>query len=190
MRKSNWMVAVVSLAMVGGMALPTFAQDTPPAPAAGGNGGNNRPGRQGNNGGGNRPTPEQRQQRMLQHVKESLGSSDDEWKILQPKFEKMQQLRMQSMTGPMGGRGPGGLGGPGGQAGPDQASNPIAVAMHDLQQTLSNKDATPEQIKAKVQAVRDAKTKAREELVAAQKELLEVLAPREEAVLISMGLLD
>src|ERR1041384_1402138 len=43
--------------------------------------------------------PEQLRQRMLEPIKENLGSSDDEWKALQPKIEAVQKAQMASRGG-------------------------------------------------------------------------------------------
>src|SRR5512133_4166844 len=65
--------------------------------------------------GGGRPTMEQIRERMATRMKEQLGVNDEEWKALQPKVEKVQQLQFQQNAGRMGGfRGRGGPGGPGG----------------------------------------------------------------------------
>ena len=86
-----------------------------------------------------------------------------------------------------------GFGGPGGPGGPgraDQATNPVAQAVRDLQETLANKDATNDQVKSKLTALREAKTKAQQELKAAQDELKELVAARQEATLVVMGVLE
>jgi Spy/CpxP family protein refolding chaperone len=84
-----------------------------------------------------------------------------------------------------GGRG-GGPGGPGG----DQPQSAVGQATQDLRQTLENKDASPEDISAKLKTLREARQKAQEDLAAAQKELKEVLTQRQEATLVSFGMLD
>jgi septal ring factor EnvC (AmiA/AmiB activator) len=63
-------------------------------------------------------------------------------------------------------------------------------AMADLQTALADAKTTPDQIKEKVAAVRAARQKARAELEAAQKDLLELLTSDQEAVLVSLGFLD
>jgi hypothetical protein len=72
----------------------------------------------------------------------------------------------------------------------ERTEQPGGAGARDLQQTLDNKDATAEQIKAKMQVLRDAKTKAREQLAAAQNDLKEMVTTRQEAVLVGMGLLE
>jgi len=194
------------------------------AQAPGGDGGGNRRGN--NNPGGGQPgggqpgggfggrDMTQWRAAMNERLKTELGATDDEFKALQPKIEKVLQLQRDlnagrfrgfqrpGQGGPGGGQpGQGGPGGgqPGGQpgatpaAGGDAATppaNPVATANRELQDMLENKDAKPDEIKAKLEALRTAKTKVREELTKAQSELKELLSQRQEAVLVTNGTLD
>lgn len=100
---------------------------------------------------------------------------------------------------PGGGLGPppgGGFGAPGvpsfgggggfGRGGPDL----IAVAIAELQAVLADPKSTPEQIKIKVEAVREAKDKVAKELAAAREELRLLVTPDQEAILVSQGYLE
>jgi septation ring formation regulator EzrA len=78
---------------------------------------------------------------------------------------------------------------PGGQ-GPETPQTPVAKITEELRTALENKEAKPEEIKAKLTALREAKEKAKQELLKAQKELTKGLAPRQEAQLVLMGILD
>jgi hypothetical protein len=62
--------------------------------------------------------------------------------------------------------------------------------MADLQTVLADAKVSPEQIKEKVAAVRIARQKARAKFEAAQKDLLELLSPDQEAVLVSVGYIE
>jgi hypothetical protein len=150
----------------------------------GGGGGRNRGG--GGPGGGNFD-PAQFRQRMMDRLKEELGATDDEWKVLEPKVDKVmtaqQSARAGGGFGGFGRRGGGGGMGPGGDT-------PTAQAARDLRTTLDNKDAPASEITAKLTALRDARAKARAELESAQKDLKEVLTPRQEAVLVVNGMLE
>lgn len=160
---------------------------------------------------GGPPDPAQMRQRFADRMKEMLGVNDDEWKALQPKIDKIQQLRrdasprgMMMFFGPgPGGAGGGGPGGPpggigGGRGGPppgfgrDNGQPPSAVqqAMNNLRETLDNKDAKPEDIKSRLQALRDARAAAKADLTKAQDELRDLLTARQESVLVMMGTLD
>ncbi len=140
---------------------------------------------------------EEMRQRMSQMMKETLGATDEEWKVLQPKIEKIQTLSRQSRGG-MGGMfgrrgGPGGQ--PGGQPQPerppsDQPQSEVEKAGQALRTVLENKEAKPEEIKAALGTLRAARAKAKQDLETAQKELREVVTVRQEAQLVSMGVLE
>ena len=179
-----------------------------------GGGGDNAGGPGGNGGRGGGRDMTQFRQAMMDRLKENLGVTDDEFKVLQPKIEKVQTLQRDAMGNRFGmGRargqfGQGGQPGQPGQPGQGAGGNPpaggqpaaagaapaqqsdVQVKTRDLQDMLENKDAKPEEIKAKLDALRDAKAKAKEELTKAQAELKELLSQRQEAVLVTMGTLD
>jgi len=145
-------------------------------------------------------TPEQMQQRMEQQrtdrMTKALDITAEQWKALEPKVQKVEALQrevnMLAMGGgmPFGGRGMmGGRGGPGGPnaMGPQTE---LSKAVEELQATLDNKDSTPEQISAKLKALRDARAQAPAELAKVRAELLQSLTPRQEAQLVLMGILQ
>jgi hypothetical protein len=183
--------------LVGAIALPVMAQ-TPPDQGQGqgqGQGGG------GGGGGGGRGNfdPAQFRQRMLDNLKDRLGSSDEEWTALQPKVEKVMDAQRDAMAGNMrgmmgggGGRGRmgGGGGGGGGGAANAQPPTPVQEKMQALRETLDNKDASADDIKTKLADLRDAKAKAKEDLTKAQDDLKSVLTQRQEATLVMMGMLE
>jgi hypothetical protein len=91
-----------------------------------------------------------------------------------------------------GGNGGGGNGGGGGGgAAPANATpNPVRDALTALNTTLQNKDATADEIKEKLTALRDAKAKANDDLTKAQADLQSVLTQRQEAILVTQGMLN
>ena len=98
-----------------------------------------------------------------------------------------------------GGRGGGGFGGPGGPGGPGGGfggpgggggNNAVGTALTELKTALADASSTPEQIKAKVDAVRSARQRAASDLVAAQKSLLPLLTADQQATLVSLGYID
>ncbi len=165
------------------MAAPAFAQEQP-AP------GNDRGGDRSSSGdsrGGDRGGDRGRgfdPARMTEWMKDRMGATDEEWKVIQPKLEKVMSTRRDAMGG-MGGmfrrRDDNGSSG---------NTSPVQQASSDLRTLLENKDAPADQIAAKLTALREARDKARGELVSAQKELKEVLSARQEAVLVMFGMLD
>lgn len=179
------MVALMTIGAVGLAANLAPAQEDPKPPARQGEGGGGPGGGRGN------WDPAEMRKRMEERMKESMGATDDEWKVLQPKLEKVMTLQMQSrMGGMMGGRRGGGPGGPPGGPGGDQAQSEVGKAGAELRAVLEDKDAKAEAIKPKLEALRAARAKAREELAKAQKDLRDVLSLRQEASLVSMGMLD
>jgi hypothetical protein len=170
------------------------AQDNGGGPPPGGQGGPGGPpgGAPGDNGGGGgrrRFDPQQMMQYRMNQVKEDLGASDDEWTALQPKVQKVMEAQMEVMRGRMRGRrGGGGFNGPPG--GGDQA-NPSAVekAMTDLQAAV-NSNAAADDLKNKLQALRDARAQAMADMTKAQADLKSLLTQRQEAQLVLDGVLE
>jgi hypothetical protein len=163
----------------------------------GGNQGD-RQGPQGQQGQRGQFDPEQMRQRMAERMKEQLGVDDAAWKVMEPRLQKVMDLSRQAggggrgmMFGMMGGPGgqrPGQEGrGPGGQ---QRELSPVEKAMEQLQTTLDNPSASPEEIKKQLTALRTAREKARQELATAQQSLREILTVRQEAQLVRMGMLD
>ena len=60
----------------------------------------------------------------------------------------------------------------------------------ELQTVATDPNATAEQIKEKTMAVRTARQKAKADLAAAQKDLLQLLTQPQEAILVVLGYLD
>jgi peptidoglycan hydrolase CwlO-like protein len=149
---------------------------------------------------GQRFDPEQMQRMMAERLKETLQITDEEWTVFEPRITKVMTLSREGgnfggmgmmMRGQRGNFGPGGQGprGMNTQA-PQQELTGVEKSMQELQTVLDNKDAKPEEIKAKLTALRDAREKARQDLVKAQKELRDIVSVRQEAQLVMMGLLN
>jgi hypothetical protein len=176
--------------LLGSLSVGAFGQAQP---------GGNQPGQPGQPGGRGNFDPAQFRQRMMDRLKEQLGASDDEMQALMPKIEKVMTLQRDAgggMRGMFGGRrgggpgGPGGNGGPGGPGGATANESPVRQKSADLQETLQNKDAKPDEIKAKLDALRAARAQAKQDLAAAQQELKGLLTQRQEAVMVEMGMLE
>ena len=145
-------------------------------------------GQDNNNAGGGGDRRAEFRERMSNFMKERMSATDDEWKVIQPKLEKVMSARRDT-GGFGGGRGFGGRG-PGGGDSENETPTAAQQASRDLNTTLENKNATAEEIAAKLKALREARAKARESLASAQKDLKEVLTQRQEAVLVEMGMLE
>ncbi len=141
--------------------------------------------------------PAQMRERMMTRIKEQLGATDDEWKAIEPKVDKVMTAQRESRGGfGFGGFGRGGGGGGGGAAGgggggaDQQPTTAVGKASADLRTTLDSKDAAPETIAKKLATFREVREKARKDVADAQKDLKEVLTQRQEAVLVINNLLE
>ncbi len=190
------------------LAAPAMAQNNGGGGGPGGPGGGGPGGPGGGPGGGGPGGPGgggrgQFQQRMMDTLKQQLGSTDEEFTALQPKIQKVMQAQrdaggngMRGMFGRGGpggggpGGGPGGGQGGGGAGGPGGTPSAVQQAQQELRTTLDTSTATPEEIKAKLDALRQARSKAKEDLSAAQGDLKSVLTQRQEAVMVLFGILD
>jgi hypothetical protein len=155
---------------------------------------------------GGPPDQDQMRQMMMDRVQREMGASDDEFQALQSKIEKVIQLKRDADVRPMrpgGGGGPDGQGGPGGDQGglvgpqgngndgpPRPSASAVQAAADALHTTMTDKNSTPDDVKAKVDALRQAKTKAKADLLVAQHDLQKSVTPRQEAALVELGLLE
>jgi Spy/CpxP family protein refolding chaperone len=191
---------VLALAGVAALCLSTanvFAQDSggPGAPGGdqggpGGGRGNRGPG--GGRGGFGNFDPAQMQQMFNERIKTAFGSSDEEWKAIEPLVSKVNELRREQMS--RGFRGAFGRGGRGGAPGgsPGQASpggNEASNEETALNEAIE-KNAPKEELKAKMAAYRKAKADKEAALKKAQDDLKKVLTTKQEATALQMGLVN
>jgi len=113
--------------------------------------------------------------RAVEDLKEQLGVSDTEWAVIKPRVEAVYKL-----AHPLPSFGPGNA----------QARTPVEQKSRELREILGNKEATAEEIKAKLTALRAAKEQARQELVKARGSLRQIMTLHQEAVLVLNGLLE
>jgi len=144
---------------------------------------------------------EEFRQRAADQMRERLGVTEAEWKVLQPRMDKVQQLMRQSRGGfrgmlgmfGMSGRGDRGRRGgddrrPEGQ--PEREQSDVEMKTGALRSLLEDETSSAGSIKAALGALRKARQKVQDELAIARKELREVLTARQEAQLVLMTLLD
>ena len=193
------LLTLAAVGVLGLQTLPVHAQDDappPPPPAEANGGGGGGRGGPGGPGGDNRR--EEWRQRMADRIKTQMKATDDEWSVIQPLLEKVETKMRESMGGRFGGMMGGGRGqrregGNNGGGNGGDANRPQPAGMEEtqaLRQTIESGDASTADIKAKLQAVRDQRKKSEAELAQARGDLLKVLNVRQEAVLVSMGVLE
>ncbi|MGN6369495.1 MAG: hypothetical protein ACTHN5_14655 [Phycisphaerae bacterium] len=163
-------------------------------------------------GPGGPPDFAQMRQQMEDRMKEQLNVNDDQWDSLQPKIQKVQQLKRELRVGggpggPGGfGRGPGGPGRQGNQGGANNTTNPggrrggfgppgmdanspVQQALSSLREAIRN-NASEDTVQAKLATYRKAIADAKAQLETAQKELTAATNAHQQAVLVSMNILD
>jgi hypothetical protein len=137
------------------------------------------------------------QKQVLDNLREQMDVKDDtEWQVIEPRltkvFETKAAIMMGGMRGMMGRRfgGPGGPGGgpggPGGGFGDLIPADPTADA---VQKTLDS-HAPDDQIKAALAKHLAARKKKQDELAKDAEALRQVLTLRQEAILVSAGMLE
>jgi len=112
--------------------------------------------------------------RAIEDLQRQLEVSDQEWSVIKPRLEVVYNLVHPQFAG---GRNP-------------RAANPVDRSRGELRETLNNKNAPADQIKAKLTAFRSAQEQNRQELAKARQNLLQILTLRQEALLVLNGLLD
>jgi len=177
MLRRRTMLALIAAAVAGSCWLSTALSQQDPPPQ----------GRQGRQGRRQRMTLEQMRQRMAERMRERLGASEEEWTVLGPKIEKVQQVQRASRGG-FGFRFRGRR--PRGGEQPAREQSEVQKKTAALQSLLDDENSSPRAIKAALDALRAARAKAAQQLEAARKELRAVVTVRQEAVLVLMNILD
>lgn len=137
--------------------------------------------------------------RMDDRMRESFGASEEEWKVLKPRIDKVRELQRQGRGGFRGGfmfgsgrgrgRRPGGDSRGRPEGAPEREQSQVEKKTQALRSMLEDKAAGAQAIKAALTALRKAREQSAAQLAAAQKSLREVLTMRQEAQCVLMGLL-
>ena len=130
--------------------------------------------------------------RWKQRLKEMLKSTEEEWKVLEPKIDNLVRAQQEVRAGIRGGFGRGGFGGAPGAAPPpvnrDEPSE-VEEAAQDVRDAAADPDLPGAEVARRLNAYRKARDKAREKLDAAERDLRDVLTHRQEAILTIAGML-
>jgi hypothetical protein len=136
---------------------------------------------------------------MSERMREQLAAGEEEWKILEPRIQKVQQLQrnqggvFRGFGGAWGGFGRGGRRfrdrTPADDAPPREPSE-IEKKSEALTALLDDEASRAGAINAALEAYRGTKRKAQVELATARKDLREVVTLRQEGRLVLMGILD
>jgi hypothetical protein len=138
-----------------------------------------------------------RDERRNQSIKQRLEATEEQWKVIEPKINRIYFFRNQSSISMGFGGAGGGYSGGSAQywAGPPWrlADRPLTEgekACEELSELLQDKNSDPEKIKQKMVALRQAREKARNQLAKVRQELREILNSRQEAKLVLLEVLD
>ena len=134
--------------------------------------------------------PERMQQMMQQRMQRQVGASDAEWNKIGPSVMKVSELNRQVNGGGMGGMFGGRRGPMSDRMGAQGQPTELDKATEQLQKTIDNNSAKPEDIEKQLTAYRAARDKAKKQLVAEQQKLQKQVTVRQKAQLVLMGLLD
>ncbi|MCL5280339.1 MAG: hypothetical protein M1376_10580 [Planctomycetes bacterium] len=116
----------------------------------------------------------QRQQ-AVEGLKEQLRVSDQEWAVLKPRIQAVYDL-VHPAPRPMGKT--------------EAPRTEAELRSRELRELLQDQKAPPDQIKARLTALRAAKERAVQQLVNTRQGLRQLLTLRQEALLVLNGLLD
>lgn len=119
--------------------------------------------------------PAMMQERMLGRIKENMGSTDEEWKAVEPMVKKVLDAQMKVRMGSFFGRREG-----------SEAPSEVEA----LRNAVESEQSKPEDIKQKLEAYRAIRKKNEEELKKAQNELKKVLTVKQEARLVLMNIIE
>lgn len=159
----------------------------PSAPPGAPNSGND-PNRSRTSGGGDRPRSyEDFRKMMADRLKTALKVNDDEWGVIQPLVEKVT-MKQRDAGGSRFGGGP-----PRSSSSNDPGRPPERAGTAEreaLRAAIEDENSSPETLKARLAAVREIRQKAAAELAEAREDLKKVLTVRQEAVLVSFGILE
>ncbi|HZZ42472.1 MAG TPA: hypothetical protein VFE58_06015 [Tepidisphaeraceae bacterium] len=190
MSRKQVLVALFAGAIYLGISGYASAQDNTgnaPPPAGNNDNGGNRTDR-GNRGNRGNFDPSQFRQQMMDRMKEQLGSSDDEWKVLEPRIDKVMTLQRDARGGSMFRGRSSDRGGSDRQQSADQSA--VQKAQADLKSALDDKSISADEIAKRLATYRQAKEQSKADLAKAQSDLKELLSQRQEAQLVMYGMLD
>jgi hypothetical protein len=127
---------------------------------------------------------------QLAAIRSLIDASDDEWKAMSPKVEKVIQAKREMSTGAGMNWTSSNNAKPVFQASTARVDTAPGRAMQDVRDAVADEKASKEELTAKIAAVRKARQKARADYEAAQRELADAVTPRQLAVLMTLGVVE
>ena len=106
-----------------------------------------------------------------ENVQKKIGATDEEWKVISPKLQKVITARRAAN----------------GEAGPGTV---VALAQTELKTALDDPKHAKADVEEKILAVRKARERARADLADAQRDLIRLLTPAQQAMMVGLGYLE
>jgi hypothetical protein len=129
--------------------------------------------------------------RTLERLRVQLKPTDEEWKVLAPRIEKLL-LAQQDVRAGIRGPGRGGFGGAFGNFGGNNVAPTTEVeeAAADLRDVAQDPTVNSAEAKRRLSIYRKAREKARQRVEDAERDLKELLSQRQEGLLVMLGILE
>jgi len=129
--------------------------------------------------------------RTLERLRVQLKPTDEEWKVLAPRIEKLL-LAQQDVRAGLRGAGRGGFGGAFGNFGGSNLAPTTEVeeAAADLREVAQDPTVNSAEAKRRLSIYRKAREKARQRVEEAERDLKELLSQRQEGLLVMLGVLE
>jgi hypothetical protein len=179
--------APASILLVSLVLLAPVAADAQPAPPRGGPPGAGAVRGGGSSGSGFNPKHKDDQ---LIAIKDHLEMSDEDWKALSPKVDRVLVAKMNMSTGAGMNWTSSNNAKPAFSASAAKTDTAAGKAMQEVRDAVADKAAADEDLTRKMAEVRKARQKARAEYEAAQKALTDAITPRQQAVLMTLGVVE
>ena len=130
------------------------------------------------------------QKMQVEVLKLMLDAGDDEWKLLAPKIEKVLAARQNTNTGAGMNWTTSNKAGPQFKASTSKPDTGPGKALQAVRDAVADETTSKEDLAKRMAAVRDVRKKARADYEAAQHELIETATPRQQAILMTLGVIE
>jgi hypothetical protein len=129
--------------------------------------------------------------RTMERLKKELGANDVEWRTLAPRLEKLIIAQQDARAGVRGGAG-GGLGFGGGGLLRGNAAEPSEMqeAATALREAANDASVSPRETARRLERYRTARLRALAQVEKVEKDLRTLITPRQEGILVMLGLLN
>src|SRR5688500_2285267 len=130
------------------------------------------------------------QQMQLEVLKLMLNAGDDDWKNLSPKIENVLAAKQHTNTGAGMNWTTSNKAGPQFKPSTSKPDTAPGKALQAVRDAVADETTSKEELAKRMAAVRDARKKARADDEAAQNELCDTTTPRQQAILMTLGVIE